>query len=105
MDQLVHVAIWVVGLFGGAKMVESTLENFLMNQPWMPQAAKKYVVPIGTLIGGVVAAIYGGMAPADAFMAAITVGGGVAAIHDHPAFTASELPGNPDGPAAPIVNP
>lgn len=97
MDALVKLALWAVGLFGGLKAVEKALEDFVMNQPWMPAAAKKYVVPVIGLLFSVGASIYGGMAPGEAILAGLGLAGGVALVHDHPALTSADwaLPAPP----------
>lgn len=90
MEMLIALIWKLIGLFGGAKAIEKLLEDFLMNQAWMPQGLKKYVVPVGGLITGVILSVTGGMPIWDALQLAIVGAGSVFIIHDHPALTAAD---------------
>ncbi len=95
MEAAIHLAVWALGLFGGASVLENTLENYLMNQPWMPTWAKGLVVPVISTIGGVIASVYGGLPLDQAIAGALTLGGAATALHNHPDFTSAELPPPP----------
>lgn len=89
--ELLVALIWkLVTLFGGAKGIEKLLEDFLMNQPWMPAAAKKYVVPVGALITALVVALTGGVPMQDALQQAVLTAVAIFFVHDHPALTAAD---------------
>ncbi len=99
MEMLLALLKLALFWFGGAKAVEKTLENFVMNQPWMPQGLKKYVVPLGSLITSVIVSVHGGVPLPEAILSGITFAGTVDFVHDHPTLTAADWP-LPPPPAA-----
>lgn len=89
--ELLIAFIWkLVAFFGGAKAIEKMLEDFLMNQAWMPQVLKKYVVPVGALVTAIILAVNGGVPLGEAIAQAILGAGTIMGIHDHPALTSAD---------------
>lgn len=89
---LLKVAVWSLSLFGGAAVLENTLENYLMEH--LPPKLRGLVVPVVSLAFAIVANLYGGMAWPDALAGAFALAGATTTIHNHPDLT-SALPQPP----------
>lgn len=86
-------AFWAIGLFGGATMLENTLENYIMEH--CPQWAKGLVVPVISLVFAIVANMQGGLSWQEALTAALTIAASTTLIHNHPDLTTRDLPAAP----------
>lgn len=106
MPLLISMLVMVMKWFGGAALVENTIENYLASAPWMPAWGKKLIVPAVTFVGAVTASIYGGMDPMAALATAAGFSGTVALLHNHPATTSADtsIPASAIPPAS-VVNP
>src|SRR6478672_5721651 len=90
---ILKLAVWGIGLFGGAATLENVLENYLMDH--LPSWAKGLIVPVVSLAFAVVAGLYHGMSWDQALGAALGLAGLTTAIHNNPSLTTGELPPPP----------
>lgn len=94
MEQLIHIAVWVLGLMGGAHKLENILEHYIMDH--VPDKFKPLVVPVVSAAFAVVAAVHGGIDPVTAGLGALGFAGYTDAVHNNPGSTSAAW-------AAPVV--
>ena len=88
-----QVAMWVIGLAGGATMLENLLENYVMAH--VPQWARGLVVPVISLGFAIYTGTTQGLGFWPSVTAALTLAGATTAIHNHPNLTSADLPPAP----------
>ncbi len=95
MEQLLHIGLWALGLFGGAHKLENILEHYIMDH--VPDKFKPLVGPAVSVIGGVVAVVCG-VDPTTAGLSAAGFAGYLDKVHNDPKTTSADWPLPPADP-------